>query len=233
MNGYTGSVPDTHAHRHDWMEQMACRNEKPELFSEPTHEHEARVICAVRCPVRDRCLAHIKQLELGDAKNRRDGVVAALTAHERWRLDATAPGHGENPALTFTGEPPSCGTYDALLRHLWFGQQVDPECWSAEVRRERLNRATRASRQEKAEPAPTAKVEPVPPPKAEPAQPPKVEGTRRQPPAKGDTPHERQVYRLWAQGLSDLQIARRMAIPTTQVQRVRERYGLLPLACAS
>jgi hypothetical protein len=217
---YTGSVPDTRAHRLDWMAQMACRNEKPELFSESKHEHDARIICAIRCPVRTQCLAHVQHLERGLTEERRDGVVAALTAHERWRLDATAPGHSDRPALVFTSESPRCGTYTALLRHLWLGESVDPECWSAEVRRDRLNRATTEAGQAEAEP----KLAPAPEPLAEETERPPA----KQPPAKGSTPHERRVYRLWAAGCSDLQIARRMAISIPQVQRVRDRLGLMP-----
>lgn len=140
---YSGAVPDTAARRLDWMAHMACRTEDPDLFSDPQHEHQARLICVVRCPVRAQCLAEVKRLEQGDGEQRRDGVVAGLTARERWRMDTTAPGHGERPALVFT-EPPACGTQKALLRHLWLGERIDPECWSAEVRRERLNRATAA-----------------------------------------------------------------------------------------
>lgn len=214
--GYTGSIPDTLAHRHDWMADMACRNEKPEIFSERKHEHEARVICAVRCRVRAQCLAHVTTLERGDTAERRDGVVAALTAHERWRLDAKAPGHGaDRPVLAFTGEPPQCGTYLALLRHLALGEQVDHECWSGEVRRERLDRATRAA-------------QPEPAKAAEPTVTPKATASDSRPPAKGSTPHERRVYRLWADGCTDLQIARRMAISVPEVQRTRSRLGLLP-----
>jgi len=217
---YTGSVPDTRAHRHDWMEAMACRNEKPELFSEAKHAHEARITCVVRCPVRAQCLAHVQDLEHGLSKDRRDGVVAGLTGHERWRLDATAPGHGTHPALVFAGEPPKCGTYNALLRHLWRGDRVDPDCWSAEVRRERLNRVTTEAGQAEEEP----ELAPAPEPPAEETKRPPA----KQPPAKGSTPHERRVYRLWAAGCSDLQIARRMAVSVPQVQRVRDRLGLMP-----
>ncbi|WP_159424489.1 WhiB family transcriptional regulator [Streptomyces sp. 3214.6] len=213
-------MPDTRAHRHDWMEAMACRNEKPETFSETKHEHEARIICVVRCPVRTQCLAHVQGLERGVSKDRRDGVVAGLTAHERWRMDATAPGHSTHPALVFTDVPPKCGTQNALLRHLWHGDRVDPDCWSAEVRRDRLNRATTETGP--AEPQP--EIAPAPEPPADTTK----NQRAKQPPAKGDTPHERRVYRLWAAGFSDLQIARRMAVSVPQVQRVRERLGLLP-----
>ncbi|MCQ9178583.1 WhiB family transcriptional regulator [Streptomyces sp. IBSBF 2953] len=213
---YTGSVPEARAHRHDWMAQMACRNEKPQIFSETEHQQNARVVCAIRCPVRRECLAHVKRLETGEAEERRDGVVAGLTAHERWRLDATAPGHSNKPALAFTGTSPRCGTYLALLRHLWLGELVDPDCWSAEVRRGRLNTATaEASR---------AEEEPLPAPAPVEAE----DRPAKRAPAKGSTPHDRRVYRLWSEGFSDLQIARRMAVPVPQVQRVRERLGLLP-----
>lgn len=145
---YTGSVPDTAVRRLDWMARMACRDEDPNLFSEKEHEHQARIICAVRCPVRAQCLANVKRLEHGQAEVRRDGVVAGLTAHERWRLDADAPGHDDSkPALVFAGAPPKCGTHTALLRHLWLGERMDPECWSGEVRRERLNRVAGEAKQ--------------------------------------------------------------------------------------
>ncbi|MFB7596929.1 WhiB family transcriptional regulator [Streptomyces sp. NPDC056160] len=141
---YTGSTPDTAGRRLDWMASMACRGQDPDLFSEKAREHEARLICAVRCPVRQQCLANVQRLEHGHAEDRRDGVVAGLTAHERWRLDADAPGHGSGniPALVFTGKPPACGTYNALLRHLWLGERIDSDCWSAEVRRVRLSRVS-------------------------------------------------------------------------------------------
>lgn len=165
---YIGSVPDTAPRRLDWMADMACRNEDPDLFSEPDREHEARLICAVRCPARAQCLAQVKRLEGGTNKDRRDGVVAGLTAHERWRLDADAPGHGSGTpsALVVTGEPPDCGTYTALLRHLWLGERVDSECWSAEVRRDRLNRATgdaKARRRRNTGPASVGPAEPTAP----------------------------------------------------------------------
>lgn len=135
---YTGSVPDAAARPHDWMARMACRDQDPDLFSDPAREDEARLICAVRCLVRTQCLANVKQLEAGAAETRRDGVVAGLTARERWRMDPAAPGHdATQPPLVFTGKPPDCGTYTALLRHLWFGERMDPDCWSAEIRRER------------------------------------------------------------------------------------------------
>lgn len=216
---YTGSIPDTAVRRHDWMARMACRNEDPDLFSDPEHEHEARIICAVRCPVRDQCLTQVKQIEAGLAKERRDGVVAGLTAHERWRLDASAAGHSDKPALVFHERPP-CGTYNALLRHLHFGEQIDPECWSAEVRRDRLAKADSHARRRRPKPVELESAAPEPLVPAAPATSPVV---------KGDTPHERRVHRLWSEGLTDIQIARRMAISTPQVQRVRTRLGLLPV----
>lgn len=153
---YTGSVPDIAARRHDWMAHMACRSEDPDLFFDPDHEDEARLICAVRCPVRTQCLANVKQLENGAAEERRDGVVAGLTARERWRTDAGAPGHdAAQPPLVFTGEPPECGTYTALLRHLWLGERIDPDCWSAEIRRQRGNRLNRTADRLRKQPAPT------------------------------------------------------------------------------
>ncbi|MFI1767477.1 WhiB family transcriptional regulator [Streptomyces sp. NPDC020800] len=145
---YTGSVPDTAVRRLDWMARMACRDLDPDLFSAKKREHEARIVCAVRCLVRAACLANVQRLEHGQGEIRRDGVVAGLTAHERWRLDADAPGHESKPALVFTGAPPRCGTYAALLRHLWLGERMDPECWSGEVRRERLHQVAEAVRQE-------------------------------------------------------------------------------------
>lgn len=229
---YTGSVPEARAHRHDWMAAMACRYEKPETFSELAHQHEARLICAIRCPVRPQCLAHVSSLERGESEIHRDGVVAGLTAHERWRLDATAPGHSDRPALTFDDDPPVCGTYMALLRHLVLGEPVDDQCWSGEVRRDRLNRVTRAAHLQPPEPKPKPEKAPVPvqplvaAPPPEPAEPPKASPTA--PPTKGGTPHERRVYRLWSKGLSDRQIALRVGLREVQVRSVRERLGLLP-----
>lgn len=142
MNNYTGSVPDTVARPLDWMDRMACRDER-KLFDDRSRANEARVVCLVRCRERTACLAYVKRLEAGASRAAREGVVAGLTWHERWRLDPEATGHEHDaPPLAFTGAPPRCGTYAALLRHLWFGQKVDPECWSGEVRRERLRKAS-------------------------------------------------------------------------------------------
>ncbi|MFI5973579.1 WhiB family transcriptional regulator [Streptomyces sp. NPDC051452] len=230
---YTGSVPDTGGHRLDWMAHMACRTEDPDTFSNQEHEHNARLICAVRCPVRTACLANVKNLENGQAEVRRDGVVAGLTAHERWRLDASAPGHSDKPALVFTGPAPDCGTYTALLRHLWFGERVDSTCWSAEVRRERLSQATGAANRR------SSTKRKVIAPKKKAAAPRVVAPTRStqasskpRPKSRGETPHERRVYSLWASGLSDIAIARAMAVSVPSVQRVCERLGLIPNAAA-
>lgn len=222
MSNYTSSVPDTAVRRLDWMASMACRVEDPDLFSETKHEHEARVICAVRCPVRTRCLANVKRLERGEAEIRRDGVVAGLTARERWRLDAEAPGHSkEKPVLVFTDEPPACGTYLALLRHLWLGERMDPKCWSAQVRRERLTRTTAAVKD--------GDVAPPPPGGASAVQPEaRASAKRKKPGPRCSSPHERRIYTLWVSGASDLDIARRMAISVPAVRRVRNRLALLP-----
>ncbi|WP_416976664.1 WhiB family transcriptional regulator [Streptomyces sp. T028] len=220
MSAYTGSVPEIGARPRDWMDRMACRNEDPDLFSDPATEHEARVICVIRCPVRTQCLASVKSVEAGTSRKDRDGVVAGLTHNERWRCDAAAyRSKDATPALVFT-EVPRCGSYTALLRHLWLGELVDPECWSAEVRRERLNQTTLAAQR-------AAAAETTADPQQEQQPEPAEEKSRPEPPTKGATPHERRVYGLWSQGLSDLQIARRMAISVPQVQRARGRLGLL------
>ncbi|MFJ2004747.1 WhiB family transcriptional regulator [Streptomyces chartreusis] len=141
MSNYSGSVPDTAGRRLDWMASMACRNVAPSTFFDPGREHEARLICVVRCPVRRQCLANVQRMEAGKRRDAREGVVAGLLHNERWRLDTkVVRAKCDTPALVFDGEPPACGTYEAMLRHLSRGELVDPECWSAEVRRERLNR---------------------------------------------------------------------------------------------
>ncbi|MFF8406961.1 WhiB family transcriptional regulator [Streptomyces sp. NPDC015684] len=217
---YTGSVPDTGGRRLDWMAHMACRNLDPELFSDHAQEHEARVVCAVRCTVRAECLANVRRLEQGVSEKQRECVVAGLTAHERWRLDAGAPGHGaDKPALVFASEAPACGTYAALLRHLSLGERVDHTCWSAEVRRDRLHQATDDTGTQPAKKRPAAAAA----------------GTRRRAKtsskpttkARGQTPHERRIYALWSSGLTDYSIARAMAISVPSVQRVRDRLGLI------
>ncbi|MET9158251.1 WhiB family transcriptional regulator [Streptomyces parvulus] len=137
---YTGSIPDTVARPRDWMTQMACRAEDPALFFDSSREHEARLVCITRCPVRAQCLANVKAAEEGAHCDDRDGVVAGLTGTERWRLDADATRRqGEPPPLALQGPEP-CGTYTAMLRHLWLNERMDGICWSGEVRRDYANR---------------------------------------------------------------------------------------------
>ncbi|MEI5520721.1 WhiB family transcriptional regulator [Streptomyces brasiliscabiei] len=145
MSNYTGAVPDTVAHRRDWMERMACRDEDTNLFFEQKFEHLARVVCVVRCPVRAECLAHILEAERGKGRDYRHGIVAGLDGKQRWRLDASAPGHSEDgTSLLKADDPaPQCGTEGALMRHLSLGERVDSVCWSAEVQRDHENRAWR------------------------------------------------------------------------------------------
>lgn len=146
MNGYTGQIPDTLSRSLDWMASMACRNKNPNLFSDPATAHDARIICIARCRVRTACLAHVKEIEKGSGRKDRCGIVAGLTGSERWRLDPTAyRTTGDTPWLDLAVTPAPCGTYLGLLRHLWSGGRVDPDCWSDEVRRERLNSASRAA----------------------------------------------------------------------------------------
>lgn len=142
MTGYHGQVPDTHARPLDWQADAMCRAD-PELFFDSGSQHEARTICTARCPVRTACLANVKEVEGGRGRDKRGGIVAGLTSRERWRLDATAPGHGPDaPVLQLSSDAP-CGTYLALLRHLWHGEPVDPKCWGGEVRREHLRHPSR------------------------------------------------------------------------------------------
>jgi hypothetical protein len=146
MSNYTGAVPDTAPRRLDWMNAMACRTADPDTFFDPVREHEARIICIARCPVRKQCLADVKQAERGLHRDDRDGVRAGLTGNDRWRLDAEAPRRKEDcDPLILDGTEP-CGSYNAMLGHLWRGERIDPECWSAEVRRDRLNRVSLAAR---------------------------------------------------------------------------------------
>lgn len=142
---YTGSVPDTAVHPRDWMERMACREEDTDLFFEKRFEHLARTVCVVRCPVRVECLAHILEVERGTSRDQRHGIFAGLDGPERWRLDATAPGHNDDGSslLKASDPPPACGSLEALVRHLALGQQIDPTCWSGEVRRDHENRSWR------------------------------------------------------------------------------------------
>jgi hypothetical protein len=146
MTNYTGSSPDTAARRLDWMEHAACRDVHPDLFSEKESMHAARLVCVVRCPVRQQCLAHVKEAERGESRSYRDGVVAGLSHSERWRLDPEARRAKDDPALlTLDGTEP-CGSHNALLGHLWRGERIDPDCWSAEVRRDRLERLSAVAR---------------------------------------------------------------------------------------
>ncbi|MHC3474647.1 WhiB family transcriptional regulator [Streptomyces sp. 7R007] len=150
MGNYTGSVPDTAGRRLDWMARMACRDEDPDLFFDKTKIYEARVVCVVRCPVRTQCLANVKETERGITRSDRDGIVAGLAHHERHRLDPhVRRSDDDTPLLELTGDEP-CGSHDALLGHLWRGERVDPDCWSAEIRRDRLDRVTAAARRRKA-----------------------------------------------------------------------------------
>lgn len=152
---YTGQTPDTHGRRRDWMERMACRNEDPDLFFDGRREHEARLICVARCPVRAECLTNVKEAERGLHGDRRDGVVAGLTHYERWRLDTEAKRRADDaPPLELDGTEP-CGTQAAMLRHLWQGERVDGVCWSGEVRRDHENRT-------RTQPRPAVDDEPEP-----------------------------------------------------------------------
>ncbi|WP_128803681.1 MULTISPECIES: WhiB family transcriptional regulator [unclassified Streptomyces] len=147
---YTGAVPDTGPHRLDWMARMACASEDPDLFFDKARTHEARLVCVVRCPVRQECLANVKQLESGASREQRDGVVAGLAHNERWRLDTDVPRYkGDAEALAIDGTE-ACGTHLALMGHLWRGEQVDPTCWSAEIRRDRLERVSAARARQQA-----------------------------------------------------------------------------------
>lgn len=210
MANYTGQIPDTAGRRLDWMDSAACV-EDSDMFFDATREFDARLVCVVRCPVRVACLTAVKEAERRLGRQARDGVVAGLLHHERWRLDPTVRRDKGDPALLKLDGTEPCGSYVALLGHLWRGELVDPECWSAHVRRERLVRVVQAADT----PRPVAPVEPVGP----------VEPVR--PPVRGRTRHERRVHELWSDGLTDLDIARRMAISVPAVRRVRERLGLL------
>ncbi|MFF3847996.1 WhiB family transcriptional regulator [Streptomyces sp. NPDC002328] len=217
MGNYTGSVPDTAARRYDWMERAICRDER-KIFDAPARDHEARTICVARCPVRSQCLAYTKASERGLHRDQRDSVAAGLTHSERHRLDPESfHRQGDSAPITFTGGE-RCGTHFALLRHLWLDEPIDSKCWSGEVMRERDNagRARTPGGQDDQPPAP-----------AKPAQQPAVQAPKP-PRVKGGTPHERRVYRLWAEACTDLEIARRMGVSVLEVRRVRERLGLLP-----
>lgn len=216
--GHNAQVPDTLGRRLDWQARSACRAD-PDLFFDKDRQHEARRVCVANCPVRVACLAQVKEAEQGKARAYRSGVAAGLTSSERWRLDATAPGHADTPAIPPEG-PEKCGSYVALLRHLWRGEDVDTNCWSAELARGRLHEADRSARQPRPalveEPDAVAEPEPV----AQPMEKPK-------PPNPGRTAKERHVYRLWTQGLPDLDIARRADLGVPAVRRIRGALGLL------
>lgn len=215
MGDYTGKVPDTAARQLDWMERAACIGERA-IFDDASREYEARVICIARCPVRSQCLAYIKEAELGQHRDQRDGVAAGLTYDERHRLDDQAQHRKDDgDPIVFDGFE-RCGTRIALLKHLWFDEPIDSKCWTGEVFREHENRSRRVRDGVVLGPEPVVEqespVQLIPKPK---------------PPVRGDTPHERRVYTLWSSGLTDLDVARRMAVSVPSVQRVRERLGLL------
>lgn len=218
--GHSGQIPDTLGRRLDWQEAAVCGVEDPELFFDRDRQHEARTACITRCLVRAACLAEIKETEQGEHRAHRSGVFAGLTGSERWRFDPTAHTKSDRPVLTVEDSDP-CGSYHALVRHLWLGEQVDPKCWSAELARERLRQVDRQARQfgpavvdepdELAAPAPKAAPPVLPPP-----------------PTPGRTPKERHVYQLWARGLTDLSVARRADLSALAVRRIREALGLVP-----
>lgn len=222
---YTGSVPNTAAHRDDWMERAACRHRDPGLFSDGNREHEARTVCVAHCPVRAECLAYVKRTERGLHRDQRDGVVAGLTYCERFRLDPTAQRREDDPPLITFGGTERCGTHIMLLRHLWLGEPIDGRCWSGQVFRDRDNRSTRQRGGSPPEPAAAPEARPEPAAAPRPAQSPAATA-QAQP--RGSTAKERHVYRLWAQGLDDAVIARRADLSLPAVRRVREALGLLP-----
>ncbi|SMF85957.1 WhiB family transcriptional regulator [Streptomyces sp. Amel2xC10] len=218
---YAGSVPDTRRLSHDWMADAACTNSHA-VFDDPDREHEARTICVVRCPVRSECLAFTKKSESGQHKDHRESVAAGLTSTERFRLDRKSTRRADDPERIALSGHERCGTHQALLRHLWLDEPIDPKCWTGKLMRDRDMRGLVSQRETArtrlaSEDAATQQPTPGGPTAAR----------RAQPPVKGSTPHERRVYRLWSEGFDDFQIARRMALSTPQVQRVRERLGLL------
>lgn len=233
---YTGSIPDTLARPRPWawQEQAGCRTEDLDLFFEQRYEHMARTVCVARCPVRAKCLTAILAVERGMGRDCRYGIFAGLDGRERWHLDPTAPGHGEDGSsvLRLDGPSPECGSYEALVRHLARGERVDPTCWSGEVRRAHGNKSR--PRNVSLEPEPEALTQAPPEPAPAPVEPapapvrPIPQDGRRKPARRGDTPHERRIYILWSTGASDLDIARRMAVSVPSVKRVRDKLGLLP-----
>lgn len=145
---YTGAVPDAAPHRHDWMGVMACREEDKDLFFDKARIHQARLVCVIRCPVRRECLANVKEIERGTSRDMRDGVVAGLAYNERWRLDPHVKRSEADTEQLAIDAAEACGSHNALLGHLWRGEPIDPKCWSAELRRVRLEQvsATRKRR---------------------------------------------------------------------------------------
>jgi hypothetical protein len=200
----------------------------PDEFFALESQVVARKVC-IGCPVRIECLADVLDAERGVSVTYRHGVVAGLTARERWRLDPTAPGHGDGPPPE--PEDPACGSHDAMVRHLSLGERIDPMCWSGLHRRERMNHAKRAGAASPQPPSPESAPAAAPQrkthrkPKPTAQQPPKQTAGRRLP--AGVTAKERHVYRLWSKGLSDVEIARRADLSTPAVRRVRDAYGLI------
>ncbi|MFF0139731.1 WhiB family transcriptional regulator [Streptomyces sp. NPDC005227] len=220
MNTNRGQVPGA-----PWHTAAACRGEDPELFFSREFEVIARKIC-ITCPVRAECLASILDIERGTSVDYRDGIVAGLTPRERWRLGRITADDGEEP--TEQADEPECGSHDAMVQHLGRGEPVDPECWTGLQRRERSNQVKRRQTRKKSGAVLTAVPESPRRTKAKPAAPelPTPVDTLR-PPARA-TAKERHVYRLWAGGLADFEIARRADLSTLAVRRIRDRYGLLP-----
>jgi WhiB family transcriptional regulator, redox-sensing transcriptional regulator len=77
-----------------WLDQAACVGTDPELFFQfgDGAYTAARRVCA-GCPVRTECLGKAmaeESPEEGESqesnRERRHGIRAGLTAHERWRL---------------------------------------------------------------------------------------------------------------------------------------------------
>ncbi|MEU9208493.1 WhiB family transcriptional regulator [Streptomyces sp. NPDC048415] len=227
MTSYSGQVPDTHRRSLDWQEQAACHHDG-ELFFDPRFEYMARAICS-RCPVRVECLAAVLEAERGESRDRRHGIVAGLGPGERWRIDPEA---NRNDLIASEGTPPACGTYQALMRHFSLGEPVDPVCRSGDTRRHAASTDSRSRR--KAPPKAAKAVRPAPqkPALKDPApvtpKPAPAKAKAPKPCVRGRTPKERHVYRLWSQGLSDVDIARRADLSTPAVRRIRDVLGLLP-----
>ncbi|MFF3884097.1 WhiB family transcriptional regulator [Streptomyces sp. NPDC001914] len=238
MDSTNGQVPGTRTSPRDWRSRAQCLKD-PDLFFARETQVVARKVC-IGCPVRVECLDDILATERGEPDNRRHGVVAGLTGRERWRLDPTAPGHGDDGAslLDLDTPDPKCGSHDAMIRHLSRGAQVDAECWTGLQHRERQNQFKRGQPEPAlaAVPEPKRRRKAEPKPKPEPAPQPRPEPVARIGLPLGATTKERHVYRLWSEGLPDLHIARRADISTQAVRRVRDTYGLIanpPTAKAS